>query len=124
MKKLIAYYKIKAMIFIVLLRDIDIACIEFTIKKNCFIVNLIKPKQYNCLLFCYVQHEHFFLFSLTWKTIVQIMPAKEGYIGNCHPENSPVNWGIRQGQQWNSMDDYFQSILLLQALFIILYWMS
>ena len=49
------------------------------------------------------------------------MPAIEGYIDKCHPENSTVDRGVSRGQQWNSRDDIFQCTPLLQALFIILY---
>ena len=32
------------------------------------------------------------------------MPEIEGYIGNCHPENSTADRGVSRGQQWNSRD--------------------
>jgi hypothetical protein len=53
---------------------------------------------------------------------IWIMLAIEGYIGDCHPENSSVDRGVSQGQEWNSSrrDDLFQCKPLLQALFIII----
>ena len=52
------------------------------------------------------------------------MTAREGYSRNSQPEKTNVDRGLRLGQQWFSRGDNFHCNPLLQALFIILYWMS
>jgi hypothetical protein len=47
------------------------------------------------------------------------MPAIEGYIEKCHPENSTVDRGVSRGEQWNSRDDIFKSSPLVQGVVII-----
>jgi hypothetical protein len=33
-----------------------------------------------------------------------IMPAIEGYIGKCHPENFTVDRGVSLGDQWSTVE--------------------
>ena len=54
--------------------------------------------------------------------IIQILPAREGIVGNCHPGKTTLDWGNSKLDSGFQGGDNFRCYLRVQAIFFILFW--